>query len=421
LNSYQAIRGGAERLLFDTAVELISRGHRVSVVVGHDDRRSPNPEFWPAEVNRYYVPELMIPVSDRYSYDKLRRTPSYRETLRYLQDVIDIENPAIIHVHNFPRIEILSELRIRVPIVRTIHSYENLCGNHLKLLPDASACAHKFGPACQTICAIPSSFKATRVRAENRLMRTKFSRILAVSSFVRNELIRNGFNPDHVRVLNNFTRVMPARPDVVEENIVLHIGRPTPEKGLRQLIQSVALTESKPRLLVVGNAAIEASWFQRDVRNTASELGVTVEFQDWGVGSNLRLAFQRAKVVALSSVWPEPFGLVGIEAMMQGKPVVAFDCGGVRDWLQHGETGFAVPHMDLKEYARCLDRLLSNESLRRRMGSTAQQHALERFNATDHIDKLLDIYTEVVDEDSTHRPVGRTEIRDAQCGISVSV
>jgi glycosyltransferase involved in cell wall biosynthesis len=422
LNSYQAVRGGAERLLFDTSVELVSRGHRVSIVVAHDDRRAPNAEFWPADINRYYVSELMIPVTDRYSYDKSRRTAAYRQTLRYLQDIIDIEEPDIIHVHNFPRIEILNELRIGIPLVRTIHSYENLCGNHLKLLPGGSLCAHRLGAACETNCSIPKTFKATRVRAENRIMETRFRRLLAVSSFVRDELIRNGFASGRVRVLNNFTRVRPGPPGISEENLVLHVGRPTAEKGLLQLIESISLTQSKPKLLVVGkDVGAQAAQFQRDVLKTASQLGVTIEFQEWSAGAELRRAFRRATVVAFSSVWPEPFGLVGIEAMMHGKPVVAFDGGGLRDWLQHGRTGFAVPRMDLKQFAQCLDRLLQNDALRRTMGSAAQQCASERFTADAHINKLLDIYTEVVDEDTTHRPVGRTEVCDPQCGISVSL
>jgi len=96
LNSYSSVHGGAERLLFDTSSELTARDHEVSIVIANDDRRSPNPEFWPSKINRYYVPELMIPLADRYNYNRLRQTPQYRDTLRYLQDIIDIEEPEII-------------------------------------------------------------------------------------------------------------------------------------------------------------------------------------------------------------------------------------------------------------------------------------------------------------------------------------
>ncbi len=424
LNSYSSVHGGAERLLFDTSAELITRGHKVSIVVANDDRRSPNPEFWPARVNRYYVPELMVPLTDRYNYNRLRETPQYRDTLRYMQDIIDIEEPEVIHVHNFPRIEVLNELRIHAPIVRTIHSYENLCGNQLKRLPDGSICSQKLGPVCQTTCSVPKTFKAVRVRAENQLMKKRFGKLIAISSYIKDLLVANGFPAEKIRVLNNFTRLTPAgalrgRPT---ENTILYAGRLTPEKGLLELLESMSLMQTRAKLLVVGkDGVLGQSNFQQKVLQTAAGRGIALQFQDWCAGDDLRRAYQSAKVVAFSSVWPEPFGLVGIEAMMQGKPVVAFDCGGVRDWLQHGRTGFLVPHLDLRQYAYCLDQLVKDDVLRQVMGAEAQECALGRFSAAAHIHGLLDIYTEVVNEDSVNRPVRCAEVRDAQCGASLSI
>ncbi len=421
-NSYSSVHGGAERLLFDTSSELIARGHKVSIVVANDDRRASNPEFWPAKINRYYLPELMIPLTDRYNYNRLRRTPLYQDTLRYLQDIIDIEDPEIIHVHNFPRIEILKEIRTKAPIVRTIHSYENLCGNQLKQLPAGSICPEKLGPACQQHCNVPKTFKASRVRAENRLMKKEFRRLIAISSYIKEVLVLNGFDPDRIDVVNNFTRLTPKPLDVPEEKLVLYVGRLTPEKGLQELLNSISITKTQPKLLIVGkDGVLGQSSFQQQVLQRASELRVNVEFQDWCAGDDLRRAYQRAGVVAFSSVWPEPFGLVGIEAMMQGKPVVAFDCGGVTDWLQHAHTGLLAPHRDVCQFADCLDELLTNDILRRTMGRKAQEYALTHFTPSAHIHRLLNIYTEVVNEDSADRPLGCATIRDAQRGARLSI
>ena len=68
MNTFSAVHGGAERLLFDTAVELLGRGHDVSMVIARDDRRSKNPEFWPSRINRYYIPELVLPFTDRRAW-----------------------------------------------------------------------------------------------------------------------------------------------------------------------------------------------------------------------------------------------------------------------------------------------------------------------------------------------------------------
>src|SRR5215471_12063100 len=106
MNTFSTVHGGAERLLFDTSTELIARGHEVSMVIAHDDRRSKNPEFWPSRINRYYIPELVLPFTDRYSYNGMRRAEQYVDAKRYLQDILNIEEPDLIHVHNFPCLEV---------------------------------------------------------------------------------------------------------------------------------------------------------------------------------------------------------------------------------------------------------------------------------------------------------------------------
>src|SRR6478735_3089686 len=112
MNTFSTVHGGAERLIFDTSLELLARGHEVSMVVAHDDRRAKNPEFWPSRINRYYIPELILPFSDRRSYDGIRHTEQYQEAKRYLQDILNIEAPDIIHVHNFPCIEVLGDIDV---------------------------------------------------------------------------------------------------------------------------------------------------------------------------------------------------------------------------------------------------------------------------------------------------------------------
>jgi len=422
MNTFSAVHGGAERLLFDTTVELLDRGHEVSIVFARDDRRSKHPEFWPSRVNRYYIPELVLPLTDRHSWQASRQTGLFRDAKRYLQDIINLESPDLIHVHNFPCIEVLDDVEIDIPIVRTIHSYENLCENHKKQLPDGSICPHPMGDACREYCGFDKSFKATRVRAENRLMKSRVSRLIAVSSYLREVLLANGFPADKTTVLPNFMRLDFKPADVLEENIVLYVGRLTPEKGLQELIESLKLTTVPVKLLIVGrDGAMGHSDVHRQVVQRAADAGIEIEVQGWLVGDELRRAYSRAAVVAFSSIWPEPFGLVGIEAMTAGKPVVAFDSGGVRQWLHHERTGFVVPHGDVAGFARRIDQLMRDEMLRALMGTTARATARGRFSPEAHIRTLLGIYTEVLNESSADRSRGRTEICDAQRGIGLSL
>jgi glycosyltransferase involved in cell wall biosynthesis len=349
----------------------------------------------------------------------------YREAKRYLQDILNIEEPDVIHVHNFPCIEVLGDIDVSAPIVRTIHSYENQCENQMKRLPNGSVCTHPLGEACQELCGYENSFKATRVRGENRYMKKRISRFLAISSYVSEVLLGNGFPKDKITILPNFTRLTYQPSDVIEQNIVLYVGRLTPEKGLLELIESLKLlklSNMSVKLLIVGkDGALGQSDFQDQAIRRASDAGIEVEALGWLVGDKLRQAYVRAKVVAFSSMWPEPFGLVGIEAMAQGKPVVAFDCGGIRQWLEHERTGFVVPHGDVAAYAERIRQLLTDDILRAEMGARARTAARENFSSAAYIDRLLGIYTEVLNESSADRSRGCSEIRDAQCGIGVPV
>jgi glycosyltransferase involved in cell wall biosynthesis len=422
MNSFSTINGGAERLLYDTSIELLDRGHEIALVIANDDRRANNPEVWPRAINRYYLPELILPVYDRNAYNKHRHASAYQSTIRYLQDILDIESPDVIHVHNFPSLEIFKGINAVPPLVRTVHSFETLCETHLKLLPDGSICNFPKGSSCRTVCGFDDCFRSVRVRCENRFSKIRFSRFIAISTYIQKVLIDNQFPTEKIRVLPNFTRMKPTVAEIAEENRVLYVGRMTPEKGLLQLIRAMQRMHQKPVLTIIGRDGIlgQTSFQDAVVRELASS-GIQAEIQPWMVGEELSRNYARSKVVAVSSVWPEPFGLVGIEAMLHGKPVVAFDVGGVRDWLQHEKTGYVVPQADLDQYAVRMDQLISDDKLRHEMGDTARRCARAQFTSQRYIYELLGIYMEAMNEGSVNRSGRFAKICHAQCGTGVSI
>ena len=101
--------------------------------------------------------------------------------------------------------------------------------------------------------------------------------------------------------------------------------------------------------------------------------------------AELQAAYDRAAVVAVPSVWPEPFGMIGLEAMARGRPVVASDVGGIPDWLVDEVTGVLTPPGDVGALATALRRLLANRELRARMGAAGADRVRRRFTADQHI------------------------------------
>jgi glycosyltransferase involved in cell wall biosynthesis len=98
-----------------------------------------------------------------------------------------------------------------------------------------------------------------------------------------------------------------------------------------------------------------------------------VRFHGFVPSGELKNFYQEASLLAVSSVWPEPFGLVGQEAMFYGLPVVGFDAGGIREWLLHGENGFLVRWKDIDGLALRIEQLLRDKDLGRRLGARGRE------------------------------------------------
>jgi glycosyltransferase involved in cell wall biosynthesis len=100
-------------------------------------------------------------------------------------------------------------------------------------------------------------------------------------------------------------------------------------------------------------------------------------------------------VVVHTSVRPEPFGRVILEAMLLAKPVVATAAGGVPELIRDGETGFLTPPGDPEHLAARLISLLQDPVLRRRVGERAQAEARQQFSLSKHVDEMSAIYEDL--------------------------
>ena len=95
------------------------------------------------------------------------------------------------------------------------------------------------------------------------------------------------------------------------------------------------------------------------------------------------------------SRWQEPFGLSGAEALAHGVPVVAFDVGGVREWLTDSVSGFIVPEKDTAAMAGKLDLLYRDKSLAGRLGKAALELVRDRFSPEKYIAAMKQLLSSV--------------------------
>jgi glycosyltransferase involved in cell wall biosynthesis len=119
---------------------------------------------------------------------------------------------------------------------------------------------------------------------------------------------------------------------------------------------------------------------------------VVAEFPGWLDSTRRLAALAHASVLAVPSVWPEPFGLVGLEAAARGVPAVAFDTGGIRQWLHHDVSGLLVPPAGgFRAMASALAVILDNQALRDRLsrGAIATATAMSLDAHVDALERVL--------------------------------
>jgi glycosyltransferase involved in cell wall biosynthesis len=189
--------------------------------------------------------------------------------------------------------------------------------------------------------------------------------------------------------LDRFRPVSPASQEVKASRralglsegdaVVGFVGRLVPQKGLSYLLAAAELLQARYgnlRFVIVGDGPL------RSELATATASSGTGRFCFLGERSDVPHLLALFDVLVVPSEW-EPFGIVNLEAMAAGRPVVAFDVDGIPEAIVHGETGLLVPHRDSRALASAIARLLDDAPLRRRMGAAGRQRVEQRFNVRD--------------------------------------
>jgi glycosyltransferase involved in cell wall biosynthesis len=128
---------------------------------------------------------------------------------------------------------------------------------------------------------------------------------------------------------------------------LLFVGRMERLKGGSELLQ--ALPDASRRLgrslhvTFAGDGGRRQSWEAEARELNLRHPAIHVEFLGWVGPTELEGRYQHADLLALPSLWPEPLALVGSEAFKHGVPAVAFDVGGISDWLKPGINGVLAP------------------------------------------------------------------------------
>jgi len=227
-------------------------------------------------------------------------------------------------------------------------------------------------------------------------------RVIALTAGEASNLQRLGIDPGRIRIipngidLNEFENV-PVQRGSDGELTILFVGRCYPrQKGLEYLVRAIQLLPSrhKVRLKIVGEDWGGVLSLRALARALAVEDQVT--FTGPLPRRDVIRAYGSSDIFVLPSLF-EPFGIVLLEAMASGVPVVASRIGGIAEVVQDGETGLLVPPGNSQALAEALGRLISDPSLRSRMGEAGRLRAAA-YSWDILLPRILKVYEEAIGE-----------------------
>ncbi|MDI3256772.1 MAG: glycosyltransferase family 4 protein [Kyrpidia sp.] len=220
--------------------------------------------------------------------------------------------------------------------------------------------------------------------------------VIAVSGYMRNQLVNYGVPQERIRVIYNGVDIdtgpeAMARSRPGGSEAVLGVaGRFSEEKGHRWLIEALGrLRLDRPwRCLLAGDGPLEA-----ELKKAVRDMGLDSRVTFLGHVNPIVPFYRNVDVVVVPSR-SEALSYTAIEAMAAGKPVVASRVGGLPEVVRDGETGFLVPYGDTDRLTEAIARVVQNPALAKSFGAKGRLLYESRFTLDHMMDQLLDVYRE---------------------------
>jgi len=328
---------------------------------------------------RHFTPNVFFHEVDSTNYPPFPHTPYSLALASKMVEVVKYHDLDVLHVHyaipHAPAAYLAQQMLkpSRLGVITTLH------GTDITLVGQE-----------------PSFYPLTRFAIENS------DAVTAVSEYLRAETDRI-FKVDRpIDVIRNFvdTAVFVPRPDLRADNplregdtpLIVHASNLRPVKNVPRVIEVFARVRAqRPCTLAVVGDGPERNPAQR----LARKLGVADDVRFLGAQESMAEVLAMADALLLPSE-SESFGLVALEAMSCGTPVVSSNRGGLPEVVTDGETGFLHEPDDVEGMAASLARIFDEPGLAARLGDAGREDARSRFCIRCVLDDYLNLYERVV-------------------------
>ncbi|MBI1756492.1 MAG: glycosyltransferase family 4 protein [Fimbriimonas ginsengisoli] len=381
------IVGGISPHVHDLSEQLAALGVEVHVVT-KSTPSAPDEEIERSGVHVHRV-HLDAAPSDFMHEIQLLNAATERRVRRLLEDWRPGGQPTIFHAHDWLSLDSARELKYEysLPLVATIHATEE--GRHGGIHGETSQAIHEL--------EYWLTYEAWRVIVCSDFMKGEIERSFDAPAD-KIDVIFNGVNAakfqfDWSDEERTEERALVARPD---EKIVLYVGRFVREKGIQVLLNAAGVVISRrpnTKFVVVGGG--HRQHFERFTK--WAHLEDKVLFTGFMANRSLHQLYRAADLAVFPSLY-EPFGIVALEAMAAGLPVVASDAGGLREVVLHDSTGTLSFANNAESLAWAILRVLDDPTRAHRLAEAAGKRLRKDFDWRRLAQQTVSVYERVWSE-----------------------
>ncbi len=320
-----------------------------------------------------------------------------------IENQLDAFSPDLVHFHNtWPIISPAAHYackRFGAKVVQTLHNYRMIC---------PAATLYRNGELCTTCsrnffawpgvlnrcyrgdlgasAAIAMSYSSHRALGT---WRNQVDLFLALSAFQKQLLTAAGLPEPAVKIKPNF---LPEDPGMGNGagGYVLFAGRLVEEKGIRTAVRVWQEGDLPAPLYIAGDGPL------KDELETQTSECSNIRWLGFQSKAELKKLTQDALLALAPSEWPEPFGLVAIEALACGTPVAAARSGALPEIVVDGDNGILFEPRQSGELRQKVHSLLENDRLGREMRKAARETYLDKYTAQLNAKLLLKYYEETL-------------------------
>jgi len=381
---------GAEANAHITATELGKRGHTIGIL--HGPSTGKNEPAW----------QTTFP---------FRAALGAGDNAATVKKALADFSPDAVYVHKMADLSVIQTLVASgVPLLRMVHDHDIYCMRSYKYnFFTRKICTRAASPYCIFPClasvvknssgGFPLKWVSYSEKKKEIALNRQFDRMVVVTTYMRDELLNNGFDAKRIEIHAPVPRMGDPnlRSSFSDRNLIIYAGQIIRGKGVDVLLEALALVKTKFECVILGDGNHKAF-----CEELTKKLGLAdrVKFKGFIPQDELKGYYRECSVVALSSLWPEPIATIGLEVMRYALPVVAFDAGGIKDWLIDGEDGFLVPWMDREKFAARIDQLLNDKPLAKKLGEAGLKFVSERYDFETYIGDLEKMFATVIAEKS---------------------